>query len=746
MTTAPRPDSIRHLDHALWYAKEMSWAVFPVHVPLFDHETGYTCSCEFYRHSEKCKTTHPHIYMQPEEHCAQPGKCPAVKWAAKATTDAAQIRQWWGRPWRMVDDRTGKAYYFEMNIGRDNGKSAVLTLDADEYKDTYGGAGLLSRDDQETVTAITGGGGTHLDYIMPEGKTYGNQTGDLPPGIDIRGVGGYTVLTPSLHKSGNRYQYEGAYGPDEIDLLPMPQWLCEALESAYSQRSGASGQGVGPSDVEAVQRSTEVVEALIAHAELTHGGAQSWNGDGRKYVLHDCPYSDDHRDGSFIVIHQDGTIGAGCHHSRCQHRIKESGGSGWRLLKEIANFQPDGGAWVVDPEEVRAEVAALRAWALGVNFAEIVPAELITGNYYRTDSVDHKVYDAVLDLAAIHGTRRVYVSYSALAMRAGIGSHKTAQRALQRLTNVLTLHEDVEEIRGKDGKPKTKVARLMVEIMSRADDQRSSTTDKEILVGHQRATYSERKADDPFLTGVSKTAKRLGNEESGLGETILRIVDALERDGDMTRAELVESTGKTKSAVARATLRAERLGLLSAYQDNKKAPKVYSLNPDWADSVETLRPHLKTHKLGLEREKRNLDALIAYCKKKKLDKRQAKAEKRLREILPALYDDVMPKTDSTPFMQQSAVADILDKMMGDAWLDRWMDAPNASNARFDYAPIMQQQRADRWFSDTEILTELIQPGRILWRDELAKARTAAGRLGVNYADYVDTVPLEMAAA
>jgi len=285
---------------------------------------------------------------------------------------------------------------------------------------------------------------------------------------------------------------------------------------------------------------------------------------------------------------------------------------------------------VIDPEVVRAEVAQLRAWVKSVSFADFVPAELQCAAGYRTDATDTRIADAYLDIADSRGTWRFMVSNRTIAEKAGVsaGSVPAARRRLADW--FLTFHDD-GAISVSD------VARRLIT---------SSTvdTEKDILI-NLRATYSERKGDDVFMTGTSRTKRAEATEEAlqrgvksvgqivhhdtrrvivddlpvvviktvegdiththveiqgnpftpeqmvenrydvriltptqvvlreylaGLGETILRIVDAIEIHGDMTRAEMVESTGKTKGAIARATLRAERLGLLCSYQDNKK--------------------------------------------------------------------------------------------------------------------------------------------------------------------------------
>ena len=94
----------------------------------------------------------------------------------------------------------------------------VIDLDIDEDRGIDGYHSLEDwqrehGDFPETWTAITGRGGYHL-YYRGNGKIK-NRAGIID-GVDIRGNGGYVVAPPSIHKNGNRYEWE--YSPDEFEI------------------------------------------------------------------------------------------------------------------------------------------------------------------------------------------------------------------------------------------------------------------------------------------------------------------------------------------------------------------------------------------------------------------------------------------------------------------------------------------------------------------------------------------------
>lgn len=193
---------------ALWYARH-GWYVVPLHAPLFSKDGNLTgCTCEAWRRRKQ------EGYV-----CETPGKHPILSgWEDNASIDDNTIIDWWQRwPWA--------------NVGIAAGRSGLLMFDVDSYKEDYQGNKALTPADEQTITAISGGGGAHLIYRLNEGDYYTNAKGTLPAGIDIRCYGGQFVAAPSMHPSGSRYQWEGGFGPHEMAPLPLPDSIRTILDA-----------------------------------------------------------------------------------------------------------------------------------------------------------------------------------------------------------------------------------------------------------------------------------------------------------------------------------------------------------------------------------------------------------------------------------------------------------------------------------------------------------------------------------
>jgi hypothetical protein len=172
---------------AAYYATRFAWRVIPLHTIRGGH-----CTCG---HGD----------------CSSPGKHPrCTGWQQAATTDPATITRLWQR-------------FPGTNIGVLTGD--ILALDSDAR---HGGADSLADLERQhgalplTPHSHTGGGGDH--YLFRAESPVGNKV-NVARGLDIRGVGGFIVVPPSLHGSGRRYAWDVAAHVEDTPLAPAPPWL-----------------------------------------------------------------------------------------------------------------------------------------------------------------------------------------------------------------------------------------------------------------------------------------------------------------------------------------------------------------------------------------------------------------------------------------------------------------------------------------------------------------------------------------
>ena len=134
----------------------------------------------------------------------------------EATLDLATIGGWW---------RENPEY----NIGLACGPSGIVALDVDPKNG--GNLGLVKslygEMATETVTNLTPSGGMHYLYAAGEVEIR-NSAGKLAPGLDIRGVGGYIVVPPSI-VNGTAYAWEVECGPHECEISAIPAAIITAL-------------------------------------------------------------------------------------------------------------------------------------------------------------------------------------------------------------------------------------------------------------------------------------------------------------------------------------------------------------------------------------------------------------------------------------------------------------------------------------------------------------------------------------
>jgi hypothetical protein len=150
------------------------WLIFPVHSVTSEGK----CTCGV-------------------DGCLDIGKHPAVPRGLKeATTDVAKIESWFSSGMRNIGLATGEG-------------SEITVIDVDTGNGKCGSESWAEaiKDHGEPVTLMsqTGSGGIHVFFKFNSSlKTASNVLGKH---VDVRNSGGYVLVPPSRHKTGNQYAW-----------------------------------------------------------------------------------------------------------------------------------------------------------------------------------------------------------------------------------------------------------------------------------------------------------------------------------------------------------------------------------------------------------------------------------------------------------------------------------------------------------------------------------------------------------
>ena len=195
-------------------------------------------------------------------------------------TKRPKHNDWPRRPRESVDEAVRWAE--EGNVGLRTGKiSGVIVLDVDLDRGGAVPAGL-----PKTPTVRTGGGGLHLYFSAPPGRSVKNSASKIAPHVDVRGDGGQAVFVGSTHPdTGVVYAWEPGLSPDDVPLAPFPVALLDkhaAPPSPPPPRNGNNGRGYAQAalskECDAVanapegQRNHTLNRAAYCVAGYLHGG------------------------------------------------------------------------------------------------------------------------------------------------------------------------------------------------------------------------------------------------------------------------------------------------------------------------------------------------------------------------------------------------------------------------------------------------------------------------------------------
>ncbi len=157
--------------------------------------------------------------------CSHPGKHPRTAHGFKdASEEERQITEWW-EEWP------------DANIGVPTGAvSGFLVLDIDPRN---GGdaswEALVQKHGTPPATAeqATGGGGRHFVFHDPGVSV----PKELAPGIDVKSAGGYIIVAPSIHLSGQLARWDGIDGERALlNVATTPPWLLAEFAAARNHK------------------------------------------------------------------------------------------------------------------------------------------------------------------------------------------------------------------------------------------------------------------------------------------------------------------------------------------------------------------------------------------------------------------------------------------------------------------------------------------------------------------------------
>ncbi|GGO50309.1 Bifunctional DNA primase/polymerase, N-terminal [Roseovarius pacificus] len=165
-----------------------------------------------------------------------------AKWHVRASGDPAEIVSFWTGDGEYPPTKKGEVYdyatvqaprnvsicfpegcgLFVLDIDGEAGKQALSDLEAEH--------GELPR----TAKSVSGSGGWH--FIFRTSRPIRNTASQIAAGVDIRGEGGQIIAAPSIHKSGNFYQWAEGCAPWD-GITDAPEWLEELAFTASKKNA-----------------------------------------------------------------------------------------------------------------------------------------------------------------------------------------------------------------------------------------------------------------------------------------------------------------------------------------------------------------------------------------------------------------------------------------------------------------------------------------------------------------------------
>ncbi len=519
-----------------------------------------------------------------------PDKSPLTRHGFQdATTDPEQIRAWWiEHPDASIGVPTGVRFWvLDEDVAPDKGIDGRLAL-----KGLEGEHGRLP----DTYTVRTPRGGRHLYFQPAEGVT--NKTGDLPQGLDVRGMGtGYVLVPPSP-------DYEVA---TDLPVAPAPDWLLELVKPPRAHLTVHEGQGQGEVTRSRFRLPERILESMPSRNRTLFGYGCSLRAHGWNHAQ--------------ILEELEAANAERCVPPMDDAEVK-------KIARSAASHQP-GNASTVAPEVL--EAVALVGEKIGAR------AKKGTAPHSRWAA-----YRALLDCAREHGWmhgRDVAVRYSRRqhALDSGL-SLRTLYRALEALFDSGLVYP----LSSGEG---TTPGVLVVRVPRRGLPDTTQTT----LESHPPTGVTT--SPSGALYRLRYGAGRLGKVKAALLEAV---VDC---GAEVSRAELCERLGSKPNTLGKHLKVLVDRGLVERTEGGRYRPA-----DDWErvlDRERTLGGEKKAENLDRQRYQIQREAYRLYLEEKR--RRLEEREEDPREA-PAPDDGPQEEPDAPHEEEPvvDSVADVLE--------------------------------------------------------------------------------------
>ena len=211
----------------------------PGYVPGDDHD----CDDDYFDDIEVSPPSNLEVALSLAQaglfvHPCNANKAPMVAWGTEAdrrgvgsSCNPSVVDAWWRvMPTAIPGVNTGKCRLIVVDCDRHGGQNDGVTA----FWDLAAGHGGIP---EGCPIVTTPSEGRHVYFALPDGFMHGNSSGRLPPGIDIRGVGGQVIAPGAALPDGRRWQRaEGAPDLGEAfaaGTIPvLPGWLADIIRAS----------------------------------------------------------------------------------------------------------------------------------------------------------------------------------------------------------------------------------------------------------------------------------------------------------------------------------------------------------------------------------------------------------------------------------------------------------------------------------------------------------------------------------